>query len=49
LNTAIEKVGSGMLTLTTHKDMMETQVFYGRVGWVETGREGDRAFMTLDI
>ena len=35
--------------LATHVGMTETQAFYRRLGWIETGHEGLRAYFKKDL
>ena len=35
--------------LATHVGMTETQAFYKRLGWIETGHEGLRAYFKKDL
>ena len=39
------QAGYDRLTLATHAGLTETLRFYARLGWTETGREGDRVFL----
>ena len=48
-NAAALTAGCTQTDLTTHKDMTETQAFYARLGWVETGRDGDKVTFALDL
>jgi ribosomal protein S18 acetylase RimI-like enzyme len=46
---AAEMAGCTKVALTTHKDMTGTQAFYARLGWVETGRDGNKVTFALDL
>ena len=48
-NAAALTAGCTQTDLTTHKDMTETQAFYARLGWVETGCDGDKVTFALDL
>ncbi len=39
--------GLTTLHLASHRDMARTLAFYRRLGWQETGREGEKVYMTL--
>ena len=41
--------GFDHIHLATHKDMTATQAFYLHRGWVETGREGTKVYMSFDL
>ena len=46
---AASDVGFTEIALATHRDMNGTQAFYAKRGWVETGREGTKIYMTYDL
>lgn len=46
---AARQAGYDQLTLATHKDLTDTRRFYARLGWDETGREGDRVFLAKPL
>lgn len=39
-----QAAGHKTVQLATHVDMVETQAFYRKIGWVETGREGKKVY-----
>ena len=39
------RAGYDRVTLATHAGLTETLRFYARLGWAETGHEGDRVFL----
>lgn len=45
----VRAAGLPQLRLTTHRMMPGNLALYGRLGWVETGRDGDKVFMVRDI
>lgn len=47
--TAAQAAGCKQVTLTTHKDMTGSQAFYARLGWIETGQDGDKVTFELDL
>lgn len=47
--TAARQAGYDRLTLATHAGLTETLRFYARLGWAETGRDGDRVFLTRPL
>ncbi len=47
--TAAHAAGCTQVTLTTHKDMTGSHAFYARLGWIETGRDGDKITFALDL
>ncbi len=47
--TAARDAGCDRVALTTHRDMTGTQAFYARLGWMETGRNGDKITYALDL
>lgn len=46
---AAHDAGCKHVELTTHKDMTGTQAFYARLGWTQTGRDGDKVTLKLDL
>lgn len=46
---AARQAGYDRLTLATHAGLTETLRFYARLGWAETGRDGDRVFLTRPL
>jgi ribosomal protein S18 acetylase RimI-like enzyme len=42
--TAAIAAGHDTIRLATHAEMTATQAFYRRLGWVETGRDGDKVY-----
>lgn len=48
MNAAID-LGCAEMSLTTHPDMTATISFYAKLGWVETGRDGDKVFMATPL
>jgi GNAT superfamily N-acetyltransferase len=52
INAAIEALAADGVTsvsLATHKGMPENVRFYAHLGWVETGRSGDKVYMSRMI
>jgi len=47
-NEAID-LGCTEMSLTTHPDMTATIGFYAKLGWVETGRDADKVFMSTSL
>jgi ribosomal protein S18 acetylase RimI-like enzyme len=47
--TAAMTAGHATIRLTTHADMIATQGFYRGLGWVETGRDGDKVYFQLQM
>lgn len=45
MEDAAKRAGVGDLALTTHVAMPDNVAIYTRLGWHETGREGDKIFM----
>jgi ribosomal protein S18 acetylase RimI-like enzyme len=43
------KVGHDRLHLATHIDMTATQAFYRRLGWQETGQEGNKVYFAKEL
>lgn len=41
--------GLSSVQLTTHAKMAETLAFYQRLGWIETGREGEKVYLALEL
>jgi GNAT superfamily N-acetyltransferase len=41
--------GATWINLATHREMTETIAFYRHLGWGQTGNEGDKVFMALQI
>lgn len=46
---AAEAAGHANVRLATHAGMAATQAFYRRLGWEETGREGDKVYFELQL
>lgn len=46
---AARQAGVFDLVLTTHVRMPDNVALYTRLGWYETGREGDKVFMTRHL
>ncbi len=40
--------GHDTVQLATHVDMHETQAFYRKLGWTETGREGKKVYFQIE-
>lgn len=47
--TSAREADHRTIKLTTHKDMPRNVALYQHLGWVESGREGDKVFMTLQL
>lgn len=47
-NEAID-LGCTEMSLATHPDMTATIGFYAKLGWVETGRDADKVFMSTSL
>ena len=47
--TAARDKGFTTIALATHADMTATRAFYARLGWTETGSEGTKAYMSLNL
>ena len=46
---AAAAAGHAHVRLATHAGMAATQAFYRRLGWQETGREGDKVYFQLQL
>lgn len=46
---AAAAAGHDAVQLATHVDMTATQAFYRKLGWQETGREGDKVYFQLQL
>lgn len=46
---AARKAGHAQMYLATHVDMEQAQALYQRLGWYETGRDGNKAYFCYDL
>ena len=46
---AAKAAGHTEIQLATHTDMTATQVFYHKLGWQETGREGNKVYFAKQL
>lgn len=46
---AAAAAGHDRIRLATHAKMTATQEFYRRLGWQETGREGDKVYFQMQL
>jgi ribosomal protein S18 acetylase RimI-like enzyme len=46
---AAAAAGHQSIELATHIDMTATQAFYRKLGWTETGREGNKVYFALQL
>ena len=44
---AARAAGHLSVMLATHRDLGQTQAFYRKLGWVETGRDGVKVYLAL--
>lgn len=52
INTACDAsaaAGHATVQLATHAQMTDTQAFYRKLGWQETGREGDKVYFQMQL